>query len=522
MVVRKKTLGEVNININISDKTKPKKKKKGKRKATKRKGMILAPNFGSVAPIFPAYSFGTAERSKQEEEQFKTKELLLLTQGELKETKQKLLEYKPVPSVGRSQAPKTILSGSTRDLSKDAIPEAPPLIRQASEQSVSDSIKLMRQESIDKARETMLEARGLEQRLSTMRVSQSKLPTFDRTPTTNIPAQQTLKSPPLNKPILQRSDSVASDLTDDSMKPLPDQPPAQEDAIEALSLMKQALRPSIQEPARPKVELEPPKLLIPRPPLLSVEENPSRLIRGEEMKSFLPEPLGIIQEVDKPKRIIAPVNQVPDKIKRELPSNRIDIVTPQETRYRQELIKSIRNPSLFADPAPAPAPKPPPQPAEEPEEEEGFESAESSEEEASSKQKASSEEEREVVIEEGPTPSKERIEREGNEKQSRMKQRVEEQRRERQEMKERQKLSPTKAFFDKEGLLIVEKSKAEQEEDEKTKMKKKFMGNLKFANGKQTQEIAREMGISNVTSYKVKDGGIDRLKKLILERKGYN
>jgi len=48
------------------------------------------------------------------------------------------------------------------------------------------------------------------------------------------------------------------------------------------------------------------------------------------------------------------------------------------------------------------------------------------------------------------------------------------------------------------------------------------MGNLKFANGKQTQEIAREMGISNVTSYKVKDGGIDRLKKLILERKGYN
>ena len=45
----------------------------------------------------------------------------------------------------------------------------------------------------------------------------------------------------MNKPILQRSDSAASDLTDDSMRPLPDQPPAQEQATEALSLVKQAL-----------------------------------------------------------------------------------------------------------------------------------------------------------------------------------------------------------------------------------------------------------------------------------------
>lgn len=379
MVVRRKTLGEVNININISDKTKPKKKKR--RKATKRKGTILAPNFGSVAPIFPAYSFGTAERSKQEEEQFKTKELLLLTQGELKETKQKLLEYKPVPSVGRSQAPKTILSGSTRDLSKDAIPDPPPPLTR---QSSAEAIKLMRQESIDKARETMLEARSLEQRLSTMRASQSKLPTFDRTPTTNIPAQQTLKPPPLIK---QRSDSASSDLTDDSMRPLPDQPPAQEDAIEALSLMKQALRPSIQEPARPKVELEPPKLLIPRPPLLSVEENPSRLIRGEEMKSFLPEPLGIIQEVDKPKRIIAPVNQVPEKIKREPP--------PQEDRrYRQILMKKLKNPSLF-DVSQDPTERRP-QAAED----EGFESAESSGEELDKPKTSEEKKQREKEFEE--------------------------------------------------------------------------------------------------------------------------
>lgn len=241
MVVRRKTLGEVNININISDKTKPKKKKKGKRKATKRKGMVLAPNFGSVAPIFPAYSFGTAERSKQEEEQFKTKELLLLTQGELKETKQKLLEYKPVPSVGRSQAPKTIQGKSVDFSEAETIPTAPPLLKR---QSSEEAIREMREQKISELKTMNAEAFDMKDRirLATARVSQPSLQSFNQSQSRPRPAPVETKKD-IN--IKQTTDEADSDLSNDSMKPVPDKPPltrqVSQDAIEAISLMKQAL-----------------------------------------------------------------------------------------------------------------------------------------------------------------------------------------------------------------------------------------------------------------------------------------
>ena len=503
MVVRKKTLGEVNININISDKTKPKKKKR--RKATKRKGMILAPNFGSVAPIFPAYSFGTAERSKQEEEQFKTKELLLLTQGELKDTRQKLLEYKPVPSVGRSQAPKTILSGSTRDLSKDAIPEAPALTRQQ-----SDDSKRRNEERIKVAREEF-DAK----RLSTMRASQ--LPTFNRTPTTNIPAQVTLKPPPLNKPILQRSDSAASDLSDDSMKLMRQESidKARETMVKARGLERE-LRPSIQEESAPK-------LIRPRPPPVSIEEKPTPLVK----------PAGVIEPVNKPVKPSSP------KMFIDIPKDKIVDVLNKQLRRGPPNLPPLRPPRPKYEPAEQSSDEeidfsniPPP-----PAEDEGFESAESSSSEEEldldDKPKTAEEKEqdrlefikqsqenkrklefeemrkREVVVEEGPT-------------EPRIKKGLKEHKKVKEQPLRPPFSKPDKSFFDKEGVLIIEKSKEAQAEDTAKKMKKDFMFNLDIATGQQTYKIAREMGISNPTSYKKKDGGLDRLKKIILERKGYN
>jgi len=86
------------VNVRIGDT--PKKKKKRKRRVKK---VSTTLGQGSIAPLFaPRVIYATPDQSQIEQQKFQTKELesmLKLTQGELTNVKQQLLEYKPAPPV---------------------------------------------------------------------------------------------------------------------------------------------------------------------------------------------------------------------------------------------------------------------------------------------------------------------------------------------------------------------------------------------------------------------------------------
>lgn len=213
MAIKRKTLADINININVNTSGKVKKRKK-KKKPTKSKGLIQAPNFGSVSPIFPAYIYGTAENSMLEQEKFKNKDLsnmLKLTQGELTESKKILLENNPKQSVKRSDPSPSIASTFISNVDLGTLPSKPPtLARQGSNESAIS----MRSESLRRMRET---PRTVEEDIE--RLARGRKPTLGhkKPPQEQLPKPQTVSTEPLIRPPpIQRQDSVSSDITDDS------------------------------------------------------------------------------------------------------------------------------------------------------------------------------------------------------------------------------------------------------------------------------------------------------------------
>ena len=213
MAIKRKTLADINININVNTSGKVKKRKK-KKKPTKSKGLIQAPNFGSVSPIFPAYIYGTAENSMLEQEKFKNKDLsnmLKLTQGELTESKKILLENTPKQSVKRSDPSPSISSTFISNVDLGTLPsKVPTLARQGSTESAIS----MRSESLRRMRET---PRTVEEDIE--RLARGRKPTLghNKPPQQELPKPQTVSTEPLIRPPpLQRQDSVSSDITDDS------------------------------------------------------------------------------------------------------------------------------------------------------------------------------------------------------------------------------------------------------------------------------------------------------------------
>lgn len=142
------------VNVRIGDT--PKKKKKRKRRV-KKKSPFTGLGQGTIAPLFaPRVIYGTPDQSQIEQQKFQTKELesmLKLTQGELTNVKQQLLEYKPAPPVIKEETKESLddvkssVTGKSFDFSdvptipQKKIPPPVPMRRSTSAPSVKTEEK---------------------------------------------------------------------------------------------------------------------------------------------------------------------------------------------------------------------------------------------------------------------------------------------------------------------------------------------------------------------------------------------
>lgn len=140
------------VNVRIGDT--PKKKKRRKRRVKKK---LTGLGQGTIAPLFaPRIIYGTPDQSQIEQQKFQTKELesmLKLTQGELTNVKQQLLEYKPTPPVIKDEPRDTLddvrstKTGKSFDFSdvptipQKKIPPPVPMRRSSSAPSVKTEEK---------------------------------------------------------------------------------------------------------------------------------------------------------------------------------------------------------------------------------------------------------------------------------------------------------------------------------------------------------------------------------------------
>ena len=132
------------VNVRIGDI--PKKKKKRKKRAIKKKPQPYSGlGAGSITQLYPPrVIYATADQSQLEQQKFQTDELktmLKLTQGELTNVKQNLLEYNPTPTVGKEDSIPTLddeISGKSMDFSDaSTMTRIPPPLPQKMNRSSS-------------------------------------------------------------------------------------------------------------------------------------------------------------------------------------------------------------------------------------------------------------------------------------------------------------------------------------------------------------------------------------------------
>ena len=132
------------VNVRIGDI--PKKKKKRKKRAIKKKPQPYSGlGAGSITQLYPPrVIYATADQSQLEQQKFQTDELktmLKLTQGELTNVKQNLLEYNPTPPVLKEDPTPTLddaISGKSMDFSDaSTMTRIPPPLPQKMNRSSS-------------------------------------------------------------------------------------------------------------------------------------------------------------------------------------------------------------------------------------------------------------------------------------------------------------------------------------------------------------------------------------------------
>tara|TARA_R110000782_G_scaffold247489_1_gene334265 strand:- start:218 stop:967 length:750 start_codon:yes stop_codon:yes gene_type:complete len=132
------------VNVRIGDI--PKKKKKRKKRAIKKKASPYSGlGAGSITQLYPPrVIYATADQSQLEQQKFQTDELktmLKLTQGELTNVKQNLLEYNPSPPVLKEDPIPTLddeISGKSMDFSDaSTMTRIPPPLPQKMNRSSS-------------------------------------------------------------------------------------------------------------------------------------------------------------------------------------------------------------------------------------------------------------------------------------------------------------------------------------------------------------------------------------------------
>ena len=132
------------VNVRIGDI--PKKKKKRKKRAIKKKAQPYSGlGAGSITQLYPPrVIYATADQSQLEQQKFQTDELktmLKLTQGELTNVKQNLLEYNPTPPVLKEDPTPTLddaISGKSMDFSDaSTMTRIPPPLPQKMNRSSS-------------------------------------------------------------------------------------------------------------------------------------------------------------------------------------------------------------------------------------------------------------------------------------------------------------------------------------------------------------------------------------------------